>query len=520
MPVVHFNDWSKGDWGDMDRRTAGKEPGYFEGLNVKVYSDGLIGPRPGLRKVATDGWTTNGVVRGLFFTASTGEELVMTVEGQTRAQMGVVTTGSQILDTITWAPSTGTAFTAAPTDWTSFDRYDPTTIYIGNPDDGVYELVVTGAIPMTKITLPATSGQGYIIRLWRDRLYIGSHDNDSEKQRIWYSDAGDLNTVGASNYFDVGYWWPIWSMTPIRNGLLIGTQGAGWWVLTGSPATGTLRQVYTRGEPDRQPSLVVDDMERCWYLPQNERPLAVTNGSTWDFDTHEHLFLPGTVHHGDYSYGNRDVMFLTTDGSDKALSMHNDVWVKSTFSVNLSGPLTRYSADYFLLVGGDSASTAADFYWYDNSLERPGFAGDATARPGDNTDTPVNATLNSPEFIEPSGSMIRVRSVTFDFVKYNTASTSPATNNITCTVRSTGIYQTAGDIDSTAISWTEAVASASTTGTACRYTMEYHTPWAGGFQIRLSALRGVKIKDITVEYELEHPKKALRPGAHSSSPLV
>jgi len=376
--------------------------------------------------------------------------------------------------------------------------------------------------------MPATSGQGWILRLWRDRLYFASHDNDTETQRIWYSDAGAFTTVGASSYFDVGYWWPIWSMTPIRNGLLIGTQGAGWWVLTGSPATGTLRQVYTRGECDRPPSLVVDDMERCWFFPQNERPLAVTNGSTWDFDTYEHLFLPGTEHHGDFSYGNRDVMFTTVNSSgsngNKILSMHNDVWVKSTAGVNIDGPITRYSADYFLLASGgsgdSSTGTAADFYWYDCSLERPGFASDDNAQPGDGSTTPVNATLNTPEWVEPSGHMVRVRSVTFDFIKYDTGSAS--TNNITCTVRSTSKYQSSGDVDSTAISWSETPGSASTSGISDRYQMNFHTPWAGGFQLRLSALRGVKIKGITVEYESEGETKRSehRPGGTAPTTIA
>lgn len=502
MPVVTYDDFSGGEYGDLHPYVASKRPGMFTGSNVKVYSDGRIGPRPGLKKVANDGWTTNGVVRGLFFTASDGEELVLTVEGSTSVWRGVVTTTTEALDTFTWTASTG-SLSAAPTDWTSFDRYDPTTIYLLNPDDAPYQFVVTGTPTLTKITMPTTSGQGWVLRLWRDRLYIASHDNDTATWRIWYSDAAAFTTVGASNYFDIGYWWPIWSMTPIRNALLFGTQGAGWWTLNGSPITGTLRQIYTRGEPDRPPTVVVDDMERIWFLPQNARPLAVTNGSTWDFDTYEHLYLSGNEHHGDFSYTGRDIMFTTTDGSDEILAQHNDVWVKYDCGVPIDGPITRYSGDYFLICSDGTASTDADFYWFDNSLERPGFASDATAAPGDGSNTPEEAYLHLPYWRHPDLYNVRVRTVTVDFIKYQTGASSPSTNNITCTVDA--VYRTAGEnVSSSAQSWTEEGSATTTAGEEQRHIFNFGDQgFGGGFQIKFSALRGVKIGSVSVTYDDE-----------------
>ena len=500
MPSHTYTDWSGGEWGNLDSFTASKRPGMFTASNMKVYSDGLIGPRPGLKKVATDNWANNGKIYGLFFTASEGEELVLTHSGSTSVYRGVVTTVTDNLDTITWTASTG-SLAAAPTDWTSFDRYDPTTIYLLNPDDKPYQFVVTGTPTLTAITMPATSGQGWVLRLWRDRLYIASHDNDTARWRIWYSDAAAFTTIGASNYFDIGYWWPIWSMTPIRNGLLFGTQGAGWWTLTGQPATGTLRQIYTRGEPDRPPSTVVDDMERIWFLPQNGAPLAVTNGSTWDFDSFSHLYLSGSEHHGDYSYTGRDIMFTTTDGSKDILARHNNVWVKyDTGSIAVDGPITRYSGDYFLLAsGGVHGSAAADFYWYDCSLERPGFASDDNAQPGDNSTTPVTATMSLAEFWHPDAHNVRCRSVLIDLIKYDTGSAS--TNNVTVTVDALSRWQSE-PASSSSQSWSEAVGSASTAGDEQRVLLNFGDQGVGsGWQIHLSAIRGVKIKAITVVYD-------------------
>lgn len=490
---VVYDDWSKGEFGELDKWNAPK--GSFTGSNVKRYTDGTIGPRPGLRKHTVTG-LGNGTCYGIGYIGRPNKMLLIVV-GDTVYYTDV--------DTMT---VTATAITpdlsATPTGPVHWDFYDPNgSVYLSNPSDKTYEIDwPAGTLASFNV---AGSDRGFrTVKLYRDRLYLTDEEPftaGNPPHRVYYSDAATFTSFPSLNYFDVGYFWNNYSLVPLGNNLLIPQRNSGWWALvSGSPLTGALRQISADRHPGREDLSkqheVIAEQGRVWYWRYGQY-LSVTNGSTFDTDTFGHLRLVGDRRYGLYLEQFGDVMFTSTTGN-RALVRSNGAWSYYDFGVTISGPLSNTEFQYrAILVANGDGSNPPKLYSVTFDQDRPAFTSDTFVRPGDDSDTPLSAYLWHPLYRDPAGDDVAVRQVIVEGVAYATGSATA--NRVQCKVRTWDRYLDT-DYDEQTQTWEKPGSSFTTTGTQFKERFNFQALNGSAFQIGLD-LRGVKITRVIVQYD-------------------
>lgn len=497
---VVFDDFTGGDWGSLGAFAA--RPGMVGGTNLMLFDDKSIGPRPGLKRHATSGIA--GTLRSLYYIGYPGTP--------NRVLLAVAGSGGDAGKTIYYSDDDGgttITFTAlatlmsnAATEWCPVDFYDPNgTVYISNPGSKTYKIVwSTGTV--TEITVAGSSRGLRTLRLYRDRLYLTgdqtSPASSNPAHRVYYSDAAAFDTIGASNYFDVGYFWEIGSAEAVGNALYFMQRQQGWWALVGgSPLTGSLRHVRTEGSyidaAAKQYSTILEN-GWWWYWTHGNR-LARTNGATFDIDTYAHLSLAGTKF-GMYLDGYRHALFTSASGN-AGLLQSEGAWFPQEFGVTITGELANTEfKDRVLIANGTTYLYSLDF-----TLNRPGFTSDTNAQPGDNSTTPVACDLELPAIPASKGKEQRVRQVIVEFKKWTTGSASD--NEITCQVRTYARYNRPGagrdDYSYENQTWAEPGSYASTSGERDRAVFNFGQEGFGGAaQVVFTTLRGVAIRSVEV----------------------
>jgi hypothetical protein len=233
--------------------------------------------------------------------------------------------------------------------------------------------------------------------------------------------------------------------------------------------------------------------------------LVSTNGAVFDDQKYRHLRLPGEERFGVFLSRYRNVLYVASDGFNNGFLLSNGAWSKLEFSVALSGPVSdTNNGDEAILVGGDGVA-AGNYYGLAMGLDRPGYASDTVAQPGDNSTTAVNAWFYVPEFHHPEGRDVRVRRVIVDFKKWTTGNAG-SLNSFNCVVRTFERYNapsgTQDDFDVQTVAWSESSTEATTAGIRDRVTFRLgNQGWGGGFQIGLTGMVGVNVYRIVVEYD-------------------
>lgn len=481
--TLRWDDFSGGHWGTKDARKADANEWY--GSNVRYYEDGSVGPRPGLRDASVTN-NQNGVVWGVYNTPLTDKQLVVVI-GTTayRATAGPNFTLTALSGSLA----------ATPDAFCAFDHLNPERVVMVNPGDKCYDVNLTGTNAIAGIS---NSGAGYWVRIHRDRVYSSGDVGGATPWRVHYSDAGAFTTWQASNYFDMGYWYPAYNAFSIKNRVVFGRQGnGGWWSLTQSPATGSLREIHHSLPPDRQTASIVDDMDRIWFLTQvgDARGICVTDGATWNADRFDHLRLPGDERpRGVFSYGNRDILFYEPhETAVPALWRSDGVWGSHTFGVNIDGPETRYGSGQILMVGGSAAGTPGTYYWLDCDKQGPGFTTDSWARPGDGTDTPLDATLDLPVKRDGRRPILKPNTMVVSFTAYDWDESSTGGVGFRAWVRAWDQADST-PTDSTKVTYSADTGDQSTDGTERTIELPVDSEIQGaGLQPRFDQLVGVKI---------------------------
>lgn len=483
--AVAYDDFSGGEFGTLGSRRAGRRrQGMFTARNMRVYKDGSIGPRPGIKNMDLSS-VPSGRVWGLGFSPTTNGH-VWFIVGTTayKVQVGFQNTvaafGAGSL------ASTPTVFIRGK----ESVRLINNAAFITSKGDKCYYL------NFTTNTVQALTGSpgGRDIELYGDRMVVGG--TTSEPYRLWFSDAADFATWDVANYIDIGYDWALYHLLSQRNALTIMAQSLHHRV------TGALSSPVARLASGALPAIQfasVLDGDTIIYCPQ-VRSAPVTFDGVADEDTLAHLEWQSTLgtKMGTYSYENRDVLFVSGSGDARALLRSNGVWTVHDLgiTVHAEGACTRFGSDKLLLLNNDGASgTATDFYSFDMSLQRPGFTGDTYASPGDGSFTPLTTYLHLPEFWHPEGMEMLVRGVVVDFVKWRTGSSTD--NNFDVAVRALDRYQAVSYNASATQTWSEAGTSATTTGTEQRQVFGFGDQGSGGgFEIHLDNIKGVSIRSI------------------------
>lgn len=491
--TVVYDKWDVGEFGTMNPAKAPN--GSWTGKNVVVYRDGMIGPRPGLRRIMVGNPGINGPLLGLGFspTAQTGDTPIFYILDD---RVYLFDPNESATPTLY---RTGTDLAAAPADTDASRvlskesvRLIGDEVYFTVNDDAAYRLNCRTQT-LTRITDSDPEGQGTDIEMYRDRVLVANGGN-----RIFYTDAADFDTWEPGSFFDVGAAYRIIAMLTFRDVLVIFTQ-SGVWALSGTPDDGTLRRISETLAPLDKGAVVSADS--IYYIPASRPAPVMFNGSVGDENGLAHLnrWKPASANaYGVQSYGNRDIIFLSSGG--QMLWRKNNAWSIHDIEVSAGPWITRYFDDHVVIAYPGTASAKPKFYMMPMTLDRPAFTDDDWARPGDDSDTPIDAEFTLPDFPVKDGKEVRVRKITLDYVKYDTG--SPATNRIELTITGRARQNAPGDAS---VSWTvldEAGSEASTNGTYARSV--YHgTPigFAGTVRIRLHSLRGVKIDRMIVEYD-------------------
>ena len=494
-----YDDWSGGEFGNVAPSRAPK--GTWTGTNMLVYRDGTIGPRPGLKKIPLTG-TPDGVLQGLGFvpTPSTSDPAMWFIIGDT--VYGFRADGPPL------AVSTiGTLNDPIPDGefvwWKETTRQLYGLTYFVTPQGEGYKMNIKAPSVTALVNADGTDdGMGGVtggkdIETYKERLCYA--DGSGVSTRVWFSGPADYDTWLDENYFDVGASWPVGQLVEYRDGLCIFTN-SGQWLLTGALPNATLRRVS-----DVLPSImrtIVRTNDEILFIPAaRSAPVKYTGAEgdevalrhleTWKFATSD---ATGTT-----VYGNRDVLFLSDDS--EMLWRSSDIWSKHEFSVPVGPYITRYFNQNAILTDGGAAEDPANFYILQMELTRPAFVSDDFASPGDDSTTPVAASLRLPDYFAESGEEVRVRSVIVDYIKYDTGASS--TNHMDLLIEGQARFRMAGTGGSTATdSWDEAGTSATTSGVRDRWVANVgQSSYHGGFRLTLDNLRGVKIDRILVDIE-------------------
>lgn len=485
---------------------SGATPDSFTGLNVMVFQDGTIGPRPGLVSVAPSGIPT-GAVWGFIGSGLTGTNRILfgvgnTVYGYTYSPLGAVATIGTL--------SGGTPATTP----VKMVQYGSATVYAVAYGDKGYKILPASPSVTALASFPGCRVCG----VYGDRMIAAN--KASNPNRVYYSAAADFTSWPAANYFDVSADWPIQHVEEARSRLAIANSGSEWWTLSGVPGVNsTLRRAPRADVSPFAPNHVARLGETLWFLPATTDFPAQFTGAVTDKLRLRNLAFAGntsSLSAGSYGAaalpGSESVVFTNSDTA-RALLLHNDVWTVHSIPAGI-GPYVTAVADggvgvnlgALLFCDGGGASAAAQFFSMRPTIDRPGKTGDATAQPGDASTTPLNAYFTTAERWQQAGREITVRTVTVDFVKWNTGSAS--TNHIDCTVRN--LYRTgvAGTKTSGPRAWDEAASVTTADKTPDRHVFAFGDQGgAHGFQLLFENLRGVAIRRITVHAEITDARR-------------
>ena len=500
---VVFDDFSGGDWGTLGPFAA--RPGMVSASNMMLFNDRSIGPRPGLKRHSMSGIA--GTLRSLYYSGYPGSpaRVLLAVAGSGGgAGKTIYYSDDDGGSTITWT-ALGTTLSAAATEWCPVDFYDPNGyVYLSNPADKTYKIDwPTGAVTSFQV---AGSDRGLrTLRLYRDRLYVTDDQTSpaasNPAHRVYYSDAGAFDTIGATNFFDIGYFWEVGAAEPVNNALYFMQRQQGWWALVGgSPLTGSLRRVRNDGtyiDAAAKQRAVINENGKLWFWTHGDR-LASTNGATFDVDSYSHLILSGTKQ-GQYFDGYRHSLFMSATGNLGLLNAEG-AWFRQAFGVTLTGEVCNTEfKDRALLANGTSYLYSLDF-----ALDRPGFASDTNAQPGDNSTTPNTCTLDLPAIPGSKGREVRVRQVIVDVVKWNTGA---AVDNALALeartyLRYNPVTSNRDDYATETQTWTEPGSYGSTTGQRDRIIFNLGAEGHGGaVQVVFTAVKGLTIRSVEVVVE-------------------
>lgn len=497
-PVVSFTDFSGGEFGDLG--PTGCKDNQWTGNNVMLYKDGSVGPRPGVKVFSPTGgiagplWAMRGI-------GQVGSNDFNMVYGQGQLVKRFNFSGGATI-------TTGTV---------SITVTNTTQIIQSGPLGGVMPIygsqvyVMDGTNPPTAL---GSSPGAYVATLYGVRVVVGN--TSANPNRVYYSAAVTTTAVGsatfpATNFFDVGVAnWGVTYTDETRQRLTITNQGGEFWGLSGVPGVNDVLRRQPRG--DLSPARwyhAVRVGESIWFLPFGEDFPVEYTGATVDKLKYKYLRFTGgdTIDRMAMAIPALDIVaFYEVGGSNRALLRANDAWSYQTFGVTtrFASPWTTGGAymDYdlpILMSDGGTAAAAPNFYSWQPSLDRPGKTGDTYAQPGDNSTTPLTASMSSRYWFGTNDKDIQVTEVTIDGFTWNTGSAS--TNHCDVQVRSLFRYGDVPYADSVVQSFDQAASLTTSDRQDCRFrATNPGAPYAQGFQIILSAMRGFAVRRIRVEY--------------------
>lgn len=521
MPTetIVYDDFSFGEFGRLRPWLA--PPNSWTGMNMRVYDDGSLGVRSGVRDITPTG-LVNGAVWMMNRCPGNNAEVAFGQNNRIRkffintVPVQAVTT---LTNTLTGTPTTANSFFSGP------------TCYVVTTTEGAYSFDSTDVATLTG------SPDGSSIALHGVRLVISGAPNFSE---VRYSEAADYNSWPAANVVIVGDPNGGVAMVKQRDSLLLFKGSEGIFTLTGTLGVNaiirqTSRFTETGGDTHIGTLASSPDSEQVWFIPTNAGGLTgmPMNYSGAYLSEIDHIPVPfyqdAIVVPMPWRNGGGMVFLGKNPGAtvdvNPTLVLQKGAFTRHEFSqsLNISSvaavamiedwrpdpsiplPSTHSDEDQpgncLIMTDGGSAGTTPKFYSWPLDMNRPGcetaVTGRMQERAGDNSAVQVSGRFSLPEFHDPNGQEIRVRSVIVDFTSWNTGGS--LTNHFDLTVDCIRRWEGDSALTSDTNSYDEAGALLSPAGTQQRRNFSVGQQGKGnGYQLHFTNVRGVSIQRVTV----------------------
>lgn len=198
-----YDDWSGGNWGADGSVNAGlMTPFKYRALNLQVYANGSLGPRPGWKALTTSGTPPATINASDYWSAvwlprpNTTSGMVLFVARTTAAATVRLNMDDGAFQTSVLGGITTGVEGALETNPGNFTFINPQTVVVGaarwyNPHTNA---------AATTITYPSSFAPTHTV-FYKDRLYAWG--DSTYQNRVYYSDFGTFDTFSAGNYFDI-----------------------------------------------------------------------------------------------------------------------------------------------------------------------------------------------------------------------------------------------------------------------------------------------------------------------------
>lgn len=493
--TVVYNDFSGGEWGSLNEYKRQKN--MFTASNMLVNREGELVVRPGLRD-RTPAGVVAGVVHGVGFHGVPLKD-AWYIQGTTVRIFSIG--GGNNLGNATGALA---SIPTSPVDVAT----DTNSSFFASPSDKIYRV---DSVANSVAGLTGSPGAFVIGGYYGDRIMVGDI-NGSNEFRVRWSDGPDAagakqpNSWTSTNVVDVGDNWGIKGLYSQRQHLLIAKQ-AGYHIMTGVPGVNSvIRAQQNFPGPYLGLHSAMGPNDIVAILPGDNTYPAFHNGAGLKqfqyLDNHltatRDITFPPTHGVAMCSGTNQGFYFFQHSGN-KGMAWHNNVWTYHTFDQTISGYVSKQGHGQFVyLCDGGSASVAPKFYIWNPHIGTPGFAdGTGHTQPGDNSTSLLTANVTFPEWSSDDGDEVLVRSVIVDFRTWNTGAAN--TNHFDLSVEAKNLYDTTSTRASNTVSFDQAQASSSTSGTEQRRIFGFGEQGVGsGFQLHFTNVRGIAIKQVTV----------------------
>lgn len=495
--LFRYDNFSGGEYGSLGGRHA--PPNSFTATNMLVYADGSIGPRPGFKDVTP--------------TSMPNGELLLLSSSRVPERDGIFiinTTGYRFDFGETTAATALTGSIAATPQQAVHPAIEDTSTLLFTSRISAATEDKTYRIDPTASTLAGISGSpgGHALCLRGQQLIVAESQFSPV---IFASDPADKEDFSAGTFEPIGDDWQVTALYEQNNALVLVKIRGGWFVLhgvVGDADTQIIRRVAYTDTVLHPWQIAKDADEQLWFFDLNGN-VATFNGTK--IVPFPHLSIPveedATVATTPLKQGvqvvegdqtRSTVAFVSAGETQQMLLFHNGIWTKHTFGKDVSGMMSA-SNSVLMLTDGGGASTPANIYGIQFDLDRPGMNSSAFgfSQPGDDSATPLTASLTLPEEWAKAGRSFQVKQVVVDFDKWDTGTS--ATAHFDVAVRVMGRTNGAAEVTHAHPSpYDEAVGAASAIPNAERAVFNFHCERGAGFEIQFTNIRNVSFHAIYV----------------------
>lgn len=493
--AIDYSNFSAGEWGLKGGDKA--PPGSFHASNMMVYSNGYIGPRPGIKDFTPDNMPV-GELRALVETPTPDREGLFII-GNTAYYYSFRDLS------ITPVALTGDVLSAGT--GPLHPHIDTATFLVAVPDSpgGVWRLDQVAGTMAQIDSAPA----GVDLAIYDAQLIVvGS----SDRPRLFGSapsEDGIAYDFSDGMFQDVGDNWGIGAILVQRNYLTIIKRNS-IHVMSGvfGDNSMVIRDVSHAVATNVPWHTTLDNDDRIWYLPLFRENPNEFSGATISWLGQFNGLSPREGEDGLLPVKRGITAFegqltgssiIAVQGGDAQVGIlnHNNIMSFQHFEVPVSGMVASLNNHVVFTDGGDT-DIAANVYACNFELDRPAFISDNNASPGDGSNTPLETFFELPYYFAPDGRMVRVRAVSVEVYKYDTG---VYTNTLNLNANTLNRTNGAGDIANDLSSWSEDASLATVDGVHDRLVFPKLCAWGEGFKIRISSVVGLSIKSVHIDFE-------------------